>query len=92
MAIGGVINPVMETYNQFMQEESMEISINSDFTMKAKLYIQIIKETMFLLWHTKLVFSALAYIDPNNIVLLKPKLTFSSFYVDQIFSTDATKC
>lgn len=33
--LGGVINPVMETYNQFMQEESMEISVNSDFTMKA---------------------------------------------------------
>ena len=40
MAIGGVINPVMEKYNQFMQEESMEISMNSGFTMKAKLYIQ----------------------------------------------------
>ena len=39
MAIGGVINPVMEKYNQFMQEESMEISMNSGFTMKAKLYI-----------------------------------------------------
>ena len=44
MAIGGVINPVMETYNQFMQEESMEISVNSDFTMKAKLYTQSTKK------------------------------------------------
>ena len=44
MTIGGVINPVMETYNQYMQEESMEISINSDFTMKAKLYIQSTKK------------------------------------------------
>ena len=91
MAIGGVINPVMETYNQFMQEESMEISVNSDFTMKAKLYTQRTKKTMLLVWHTKLVFSTLAYFDPKSI-LLKPKLTFSSFYVDQIFSTDATKC
>ena len=52
MAIGGVINPVMETYNQFMQEESMEISMNSGFTMKAKLYIQSIKKNyVFALAH-----------------------------------------
>ena len=72
MAIGGVINPVMATYNQYMQEESIEISINSDFTIKAKLYTYIIskvlKKTMFLPWHTKLVLSALAYFDAKNIL------------------------
>ena len=56
MAIGGVINPVMETYNQFMQEESMEISINSDFTMKAKLYIQSTVKTICLCFTYEITF------------------------------------
>ena len=75
MAIGGVINPVMETYNQFMQEESMEISINSGFTMKAKLYIQRLKKLMFLLWHIL-----------TQEIHFKAKIDIFSFYVDQSFS------
>jgi hypothetical protein len=52
MAIGGVINPVVETYNQYMQEDSIEISINSDFTIKAKLYIsKVLKNDVFALAH-----------------------------------------